>query len=294
MGRLENKVAFITGAARGQGRAHAVQMAREGADIIAVDIAHDIDGVPYPLASSADLAETAQLVEDLDRRCVLVSADARDQQAMKSAVAEGVSQFGGLDMAVINHGIVHITSWDTITDDEFDLMIDINLKSVWKASRAVIPELVARGGGSLTLTASSAGLRAFNGLLAYTAAKHGVVGLARALAAELAPHWIRVNALCPGNVASPMFFTQHLFDAYKGGPNGTRADAEFPAQAAQLLPIPWIEPVDVAHAAVFLASDDAKYITGTAFEVDAGMTAQPSGIPAIAATRLAELGRRTD
>ncbi len=211
---------------------------------------------------------------------------------MRDAVQAGVARFGGLDIGVINHGIVHITSWDTITDDEFDQMIDINLNSVWRASRAVIPHLVERGGGSLILTASSAGIRPFAGLLSYTAAKHGVVGLAKALAIELAPHWIRVNALCPGNVATPMFFTQHLFDAYKGAPGGTIEDAKFPAEAAQLLPIPWYGPEEIAHAAVYLASDEGKVVTGTAFSVDAGMTNQPPGIPRIAATKIAELTQR--
>lgn len=289
MGRLQDKVAFITGAARGQGRAHALAMAREGADIVAIDLCEQIEMVPYPLATPEDLAETARLVEEQNRRCLTIRADARDSAAMRAAVAEAVAAFGGIDIGVINHGIVHITSWDTITDDEFDLMIETNLTSVWRAARAVAPHLVARGGGSLLLTASSAGLRPFNGLLSYTASKHGVVGLAKALAVELAPHSVRVNALCPGNVATPMFFTQHLFDAYNGAPGGTIDDAVFPAEAAHLLPVPWYEPAEIAYAAVYLASDEARYVTGTAFSVDAGMVNQPAGIPPIAASRIAEL-----
>ena len=289
MGRLDGKVAFITGAARGQGRAHAVTLAREGASILAVDICEEIEGVQYDLATEEDLHETVRLVEELDQKCVAVKADARSSEQMRAAAGCAASEFGGIDIGVINHGIVMAASWEELTDADWDTMIETNLSSVWRAARAVIPHLIERGGGSLMLTASAAGLRTFYGLPSYVAAKHGVVGLAKALAVELGPHWVRVNALCPGNVSTPMFHNQYIHDMYHGGPGGTKETAVFPAQASHILPIPWFEPEAIANAVVYLASDDGKYVTGTAFSVDAGMTATPPGVPPIAATRLAEL-----
>jgi (+)-trans-carveol dehydrogenase len=289
MGRLEGKVAFITGAARGQGRAHAVTMAREGAQIVAIDICAQVEGTKYPLATQADLDETVRLVEELDRRCIAVTADARDSAAMRAAADQAASEFGGIDIAVVNHGIVMAGTWEDITDEDWDTMIETNLSAVWRSSRAVIPHLIARGGGSLILTASSAGLRTFSGLTSYVAAKHGVVGLAKALAVELGPQWVRVNALCPGNVSTPMYHNDYIHDMFNGGPGGTKETAIFPSMASQLLPIPWFEPEHIAYAAVYLASDEGRFITGTAMSIDGGMNATPPGIPLIAATRLAEL-----
>lgn len=288
--RLADKVAFITGAARGQGRAHAIAMAREGADIIATDLCDEIDGLQYPLASRDDLEETRRLVEQEGRRCIATVADARLSDEIRAAADRGAAELGGIDIAVVNHGVFMTTTWDAMTDDDFDTMIETNLTSVWRASRAVIPHLVSRGGGSLMLTASSAGIRPFGGLPSYVASKHGVVGLAKALAVDLAPHWIRVNALCPGNVATPMAHNQYVFDLYAGRPGGTVEDMIFPATAQALLPVPWIDPESVAAAAVYLASDDGRFVTAQAFTIDAGLTNLPPGIPTSAATRLAELG----
>jgi (+)-trans-carveol dehydrogenase len=288
-GRLAGKVAFITGAARGQGREHAVAMAREGADIIATDICGNIEGVPYDLGTWEELEETARLVEAEDRRCVPIRADARSTEQITTAADEGAAALGGIDIAVINHGIVMFASWDTMDDESFGTMIDTNLVAVWRASRAVIPHMIKRGGGSLSITASSAAKVAFYGIPSYVVAKHGVLGLMKVLAVELGPHWIRVNALCPGNVATPMFFNQVTLDAYHGGPGGTRADAEFPAEAASLLPLPWMPASAISDAAVFLASDEGRFITGSAFEIDHGMTIQPPGIPPLGSTRIAEL-----
>jgi NAD(P)-dependent dehydrogenase (short-subunit alcohol dehydrogenase family) len=190
---------------------------------------------------------------------------------------------------VINHCIVMSAAWDQLTDQDWDTMIETNLSSVWRATRAVIPHLVAQGGGSIVITASAAGLVPFYGLLSYVAAKHGVIGLVKALATELAPLWIRVNAICPGNVSTPMFHNQYIYDMYAGGPGGTVEDVEFPTKTVHMMPISWVEPEDVSHAVVFLASDEGKYVTGTAMPIDGGMTIQPPGVPPIAATRLAEL-----
>jgi (+)-trans-carveol dehydrogenase len=290
MGRLDNKVALITGAARGQGRAHAIALAREGAQIAATDICAPIDGVQYDLATEADLQETVRLVEEQDRRCIAIKADARSSSQMRAAADQAAEEFGGIDIGIVNHGIVMAGTWDTISDEDWDTMIETNLSAVWRSARAIIPHLIARGGGSLMLTASAAGLRTFYGLPSYVTAKHGVVGLAKTLAVELGPQWVRVNALCPGNVSTPMFHNQYIHDMYHGGPGGTKETAVFPAQASQVLPLPWFDPDAIANAAVYLASDEGKYVTGTAFSIDAGMTAIPPGIPPIAATRIAELG----
>src|ERR1700753_2482130 len=289
MGRLEGKVALITGAARGQGRAHAVTLAREGASIVAVDICEPIEGVQYDLATQADLDETARLVEEQDQRGVAIKADARSSEQMRAAAGRAASEFGGIDIGVVNHGIVMAASWDALTDEDWDTMIETNLSSVWRTSRAIIPHLVERGGGSLILTASAAGIRTFYGLPSYVTAKHGVVGLAKALAVELGPQWIRVNALCPGNIATPMFHNQYVLDMYNGGPGGTIDGAVFPAQASSILPVPWFESEAISNAIVYLASDEGKYVTATPCAVAAGMTATPPGVPPIAATKLAEL-----
>lgn len=289
MGRLEGKVAFITGAARGQGRAHAVTMAREGARIAAVDLCGQVDGVPYPMSSEADLDETKRLVEAEGSRCLSFSADARDSKAMRAAAQQTVDELGKIDIGVINHGIVRIGPWDTITDDDWDTMIDNNLNGVWRAARAVIPHLIEVGGGALILTSSVAGLIPAHGLVSYTAAKHGVVGLAKALAVELGQHWVRVNAVCPGSIFSPMMDNQYTMDLFCGGPGGTKEKAAFAAQAMQTLPVPWIEPEAVSHAVVYLASDEGKYVTGIALPVDTGSMITPPGIPPAVHTRLAEL-----
>lgn len=289
MGRLDGKVAFITGGARGQGRAHAVTMAKEGAQIAAVDLCGQVTGVPYPMATEADLEETTRLVEAQGQRCLSLKADARDSEAMRAAAQEAADEFGKIDIGVINHGIVRIGPWDTITDEDWDIMIENNLSGVWRSSRAVIPHLIDAGGGSLILTSSVAGLIPAHGLVSYTAAKHGVVGLAKALAVELGPSWVRVNAVCPGSIDTPMVDNQYTLDMFSGGPGGTKEKAEFPARAGQVLPVPWIEPEAVSYAIVYLASDEGRYVTGTAFPVDAGSMVTPPGIPPIVHTRLAEL-----
>ncbi len=264
-------------------------MAKEGAQIAAIDLCDQVENVPYPMSTETDLAETVRLVEAQDQRCLSFKADARDAAAMRAAAQETAEQFGKIDIGVINHGIVRIGPWDTITDEDWDIMIENNLSAVWRASRAVIPHLIEAGGGTLLMTSSVAGLIPANGLVSYTAAKHGVVGLAKALSVELGPHWVRVHAICPGSVDTPMVDNQFTLDMFSGGPGGTREKAEFPARASQVLPIPWMPPEMVSYAMVYLASDEAKYLTGTAFPVDAGSMVAGPGIPPIVHTRLAEL-----
>jgi (+)-trans-carveol dehydrogenase len=272
-GRVEGKVAFITGAARGQGRSHAVRLAEEGADIIAVDVCDQIDSVPYPLASPEDLAETVRLVEELDRRIVAVRADVRDYDALKAALDDGVSQFGRLDIVSANAGIFSAGSAVDLSQQTWQDVIDVNLTGVWSTAKAAIPHLIAGGrGGSIVITSSSAALRAHQNTAHYTSAKAGLVGLMRTLALELAPHFIRVNTIHPAGVDTDMSHNPALKRLFRPDVEHLTQE-EFAAahQEMMLLPIAWMDPVDISNALLFLASDESRYITGVALPVDAGV-----------------------
>ena len=279
MGRVEGKVAFITGAARGQGRAHALRLAEEGADIIAVDICRQLETVPYALASEADLEETAKQVEDRDRRILTRQADVRDLGQLQSAVADGVSEFGHIDIVCANAGIGSIgVAWE-IPEETWQEMIDVNLTGVWKTAKAVIPQMIDQGaGGSIVLTSSTAGLIAYANLAHYTSAKHGVTGLMRTLAVELAPHRIRVNSVHPTTVDTDMIQNSTIYQLFLGRSDATRDDAAVGMKVLNALPIPWVEAIDISNAVLYLASDEARYVTGTTLVVDAGGTA-PYKIP---------------
>jgi (+)-trans-carveol dehydrogenase len=273
MGRLEGKVAFITGAARGQGRAHAVRMAQEGADIIAIDICKQIDSVLIPLANPEDLAETADLVKGLDRRIFTAEVDTRDFDALKAAVDAGVEEFGRLDIIVANAGIGNGgQTLDKTSEGDWDDMIAVNLSGVWKTVKAGVPHILEGGrGGSIILTSSVGGLKAYPHTGHYVAAKHGVVGLMRTFAVELGAQNIRVNSVHPTNVNTPLFMnepTMKLFrpDLENPGPE----DMKVIGQLMHTLPIGWVEPEDIANAVLFLASDEARFITGVTLPVDGG------------------------
>jgi SDR family mycofactocin-dependent oxidoreductase len=280
MGRVEGKVAFITGAARGQGRSHAVRLAQEGADIIAVDICHGFDTVPYDGATEADLAETVKMVESLDRRIVARQADVRDLASLRASVDAGLSEFGHIDIVIANAGIASFGPALDLTEEMWQDMIDINLTGLWKTVKAAAPSMVERGqGGSIILTSSVAGIIAFPALAHYTAAKHGVVGLMRALAIELAPASIRVNSINPTTVDTPMIANPAGYSLFMGGlPDVTREQAAVGMKAINALPIPWVEAVDVSNAVLYLASEESRYVTGTTMVIDAG-AAQPFKIP---------------
>jgi SDR family mycofactocin-dependent oxidoreductase len=271
-GRLEGKVAFITGAARGQGRSHAVRLAAEGADIIAVDICRQIDSVPYPLATSEDLAETVRQVEALDRRIIATQADVRDYAGLKKALDEGVAQLGRLDIVSANAGILSQGLAAELDETAWQDMIDINLTGVWHTAKAAIPHLIAGGrGGSIIITSSGVALRGTPNFAHYVSAKHGVVGLMRTLALELAPHSIRANSLHPTSVDTDMLRNEETLRLFRPDlPNPTVDDAGPVFQATNALPVRWVEPVDISNAVLFLASDEARYITGVPMPVDAG------------------------
>ena len=267
MGRVEGKVAFITGAARGQGRSHALRLAQEGADIIAVDICEDIPNIQYPSATEADLAETVRQVEALDRRIIASKVDVRDRAAMKKAIDDGVAQLGHLDIVVANAGICVIASWDETTEEVFDQIIGTNVKGVWNTVSLTAQHLIDAGGGSMVLTSSAAGIKGLPFLSAYVTAKHGVVGIMRSYATELAEYNVRVNTIHPTGVDTPM-------GEMPDNPFGPLLE-KHPAlggMLANLLPIQVTQPVDQSNAVLFLASDEARYITSTELTVDAGNT----------------------
>jgi (+)-trans-carveol dehydrogenase len=273
MGRVEGKVAFVTGAARGQGRSHAIRLAEEGADIIAVDLCRQIDSVPYPMSTPDDLAETVKQVEALDRRIVASEADVRDGAALRAAVDEGVAQLGRLDIVAANAGIASTADGTVgLSDQEWQDMIDVNLTGVWQTCKAAVPHLIQGGrGGSMILTSSAAGLMAYPNIGHYVAAKHGVVGLMKTLALELAPHSIRVNSLHPTQVNTPMIMNETIYKLFMPDEEHPTADGFAPvSQEMNALPIPWVESLDISNALVFLASDEARYITGVTLPVDAG------------------------
>lgn len=274
-GRLEGKVAFITGAARGQGRSHALRLAKEGADIIAIDVNRQLPTVLYPGATPEDLAETVRQVEALDRRIVATEADVRDYAALKAAVDDGVAQLGRLDIVSANAGIFSNAPSDELTEEQWDEMIDINLKGVWLTAKAAIPHLRAAGGGSIIITSSTAGLKGTANFVHYVAAKHGVVGIMRTLANELAADSIRVNTVHPTGVETDMIINDNLFELFMPDlPAEKRTKEEFASRMRGLnaLPIEWVQPVDISNAVLFLASDEARYITGVTLPVDAGST----------------------
>jgi (+)-trans-carveol dehydrogenase len=271
-GRVAGKVAFITGAARGQGRSHAVRLAEEGADIIAADLCEQVASVGYPLASLHDLDETARQVTAIGRRVVAVQADVRDYAGLAKALDDAVAELGRLDIVSANAGILSHGTADALDDASWQDMIDINLTGAWHTAKAAVPHLIAGArGGSIVLTSSGVVMKGTPNFAHYVSAKHGLVGLTRTLARELAPHWVRVNALHPGNVDTAMLRnpeTLRLFRPDLENPTVEDVSAEF--QKTNAMPIPWLDPIDISNALLFLASDEARYITGVSLPVDAG------------------------
>ena len=275
MGRFTDKVAVITGAARGQGRSHAVRLATEGADVIALDICHDIDSVAYDLATPADLAETARLVAEQGRRVVTAEVDVRDGDALSRAVADGARQLGGVDVVLANAGIGYM---DAAADPRraFRDQLDVNLVGVWNTVQAAAPLMIEQGrGGAIVLTSSAFGLTGrggdgSGGADGYVASKHGVVGLMRTFATWLAPHGIRVNCVNPSGVATRMVLNPAV-EALFGGGDLTELNPKSTDDVANLLDVALVDVEDVTAAVAFLASAEARYVTGVALPVDAGM-----------------------
>ena len=273
MGRLDGKVVFITGVARGQGRRHAIRFAEEGADVIGIDVIEPIAGSTSPPATQSDMDETVAAVEALDRRIIATKADVRSLEQLKAAVDEGVAQLGRLDVVIANAGVsTFMGPAESLTEEAFVDMVDINLTGVWRTCAAAIPHIKAGGrGGSIILTSSAAGLMAYANVGHYVAAKHGVVGLMRTLALELAPESIRVNSIHPTTVDTPMVNNEATFKLFRPDlENPTADDFIEAAKVMNALPIGWVEDVDISNAMVWLASDEARYVTGVTLPVDAG------------------------
>ncbi|MFH5821862.1 mycofactocin-coupled SDR family oxidoreductase [Georgenia sp. AZ-5] len=273
-GRMEGKVAFITGAARGQGRNHALRLAKEGADIIAVDICEDIDTVTpfYSLATREELEETARMVEALDRRIVARKADVRDVDALQAVFDEGLAELGRIDTVVANAGIAtYGRAWE-LSNEQWKDMIDVNLTGVHHTAKVAIPALIEAGnGGSIMFTSSIGGLKGIQHVGHYVAAKHGIVGLMRTLANELGPYRIRVNTIHPTNVDTIMIQNPGTYAMFSpGDPEPSQEKAMPGFMSLNTLPVPWVTADDISNAVLFLASDASRYVTGVTLPVDAG------------------------
>lgn len=269
MGKLDGKVALITGAARGQGRSHAVRLAQEGADVIAVDLCRQIDTVAYPMATPDDLAQTVQEVEALDRRIVAQEADVRDRGALQQAVDAGAAELGGIDIVLANAGIAPIGLHEEDPQQAWADVVAVNLTGVWHTVEVALPSLLGHGrGGAIVLTSSTAGLKGIGGSsaggLGYTASKHGVVGLMRSYATQLAQHKVRVNSVHPTGVNTPMVVNDAMQEML--------ADPSMAGAISNPLPVEMLESVDISNAILWLVSDDARYVTGVTLPVDAGIT----------------------
>lgn len=273
MGELTNKVAVVTGAARGQGRSHAVALANEGADIIAIDLAADIESIPYALGTKEDLEETAQLVEQAGRRVVAYVADVRQLAELQACMQSGIAELGEIDIVVANAGVMAAGKTDPEDQQVYRDIVETNLFGVWNTLVATMPSIIRKGqGGSVILISSTQGLVGRGGdgsaaLFAYAASKHGVVGLMRSAAYAYAKHNIRVNTVHPTGVATPMVINDYTVRLFQENPEGAVK------LATNLLPVPLVEAQDVTNAVIWLASDKARYVTGVSLPVDAGFTA---------------------
>jgi SDR family mycofactocin-dependent oxidoreductase len=268
---LDGKVALITGGSRGQGRAHALTCAREGADVIIVDIADQMTTVPYTMARQDDLDETAKQVEALDRRILALKGDVRDQAQLDAAAAQGIAEFGKIDILIANAGIWTQAPFWELTDDQWDEMIGVNLTGVWKSAKAVAPHMIERQSGSIVITSSTNGIEPGLNYAHYVAAKHGVIGLMKNIALELAPYGIRCNSINPGAIRTPMTDHQGAWDMFAGHPGGTEADLiEGGYHFTALKGTTFMDPQVIADTALYLNSDLAAKVTGVTIPVDAG------------------------
>jgi SDR family mycofactocin-dependent oxidoreductase len=275
-GRMTGKVALVSGAARGQGRQHAVRLAEEGADVVAFDVAGPVPAQGAPAATPEDLAETVKLVEAHDRRIVAVEADVRDPDAVAGVVERGVAELGGLDVVVANAGIQGNPGPAAETSPaDWAAVIDTNLTGVFHTVRPAIPHLIARGGGSIVITSSSIALRSVPNLAPYGAAKAGLTGLMRTLALELAEHSIRVNTVNPTTVGTPMLLNPVNWGLFRPDLEAPTEEDVVPVyRTLNALPVAYLEPDDISNAVLFLASDEGRYVTGVALPVDAGFAAK--------------------
>jgi SDR family mycofactocin-dependent oxidoreductase len=284
LARLEGKVALITGAARGQGRAHALRLAEEGADIVALDIAEDasrdIGYLPYEISRDEDLEKTVARVEGTGRRAIAARADVRSQEQLDAAVERGVSELGKIDILVANAGIVSMAPFWEMSEEMWGEMIDINLSGVWRSAKALAPHMMERRAGAIVMTASQASFEPTALISHYASAKHGVIGLMRNVALELAPHDVRCNAVCPGAIDTAMINNPRLYELFAGGGEPTREVALESTRHYNLLNgRSMLPPEAVSNAVLWLVSGEAEHVTGVALPVDAGHTILPGYNP---------------
>jgi SDR family mycofactocin-dependent oxidoreductase len=273
--RFNGRVALVTGAARGQGRSHAVRLAAEGADLILCDLGADIDTVPYALGSEDELHETARMVTEQGRRAVTCVADVRSTADLEAAVARGLSELGRIDVLVANAGIAGVSTLAEMSDAVWQNMIDVNLTGVFKSMRAVAPHMVERGYGRIVATSSIVGRQGSANIGHYVAAKWGVIGLVKSLAVEVAARGVTVNAVLPTSVDSPMIQNETFHRLFlPDAEEIVAAEVEAAYTALNPIPVPWLAPNDVSDAVLFLASDEARFITGDALPVALGWNAR--------------------
>jgi SDR family mycofactocin-dependent oxidoreductase len=275
-GRVAGKVAFITGAARGQGRSHAIRLAEEGADVVLTDACVDIPTTIYNMASEEELRGTAAAVEVLGRKVIARKADVRVQSELDAVVGEALDQFGHIDIVAANAGVVSNAPMWELSEVEWQNVIDIDLTGCWHTLKATVPSMIEAGrGGSIILTTSCAGLEGVPNLAHYTAAKHGVVGLMRAAANELGPHRIRVNAIAPGTTNTMMAFNEPSLALFRPDlEDATFEDMKPPMQSLNLIPEPCLEPIDISNGVLWLGSDEARFVTGIVLSIDLGWIAK--------------------
>jgi SDR family mycofactocin-dependent oxidoreductase len=271
-GLLAGQVAFVTGAARGQGRSHALALAREGASIIAVDACAPIATVPYPLATKEDLQETADRVAALGVQVIHGVVDVRDLSGLETFASDAVGALGRLDVVCANAGISTPSPTLTMSEETWQTTIDVNLTGAWKTCRATVPHIIAGGrGGAVIITSSSATSMISGNIAHYTASKHGLIGFMRVLAKELAPHRIRVNTLHPTGVRTPMIFNEPMYRLFRPDlEDPGQEDFESAARSHHALGVSSVEPEDVSAAVIYLASASGRYVTGTTLMLDAG------------------------
>ncbi|MDV6211812.1 mycofactocin-coupled SDR family oxidoreductase [Rhodococcus erythropolis] len=269
---LTGKVALVTGAARGQGRSHATFLAEAGADVIVLDICRQIETVPYPTATAEDLDETVALVEKYDRRAYRIECDVRDPAALTNSLDKAVVDLGRLDIAVLNAGVCEITPAESITPEQWNTVIGTNLSGAFFAAQAAMKHIVGgKRGGSMVFVGSASTLTPVESMVHYIASKHGVVGVAKALAKELARHQIRVNVVHPTNCDTPMIQNSMIYDLFAPDvdqPNRDSVEPVFKTLAA--LDTPWVDPADISRAVLYLVGESGRYVTGTQLEITAG------------------------
>ncbi len=275
MGELEGRVALITGAARGQGRSHAVAMAEAGADVVVTDLCADITSVPYELGAAHDLDETAQLVEKAGRRVLAVEADVRDRDAMAAVVAQAMDQLGQVDIVVANAGICGFGLMPELSQQQWDDMVAVNLTGVFNTFRAAVPPMIERRYGRLVAISSGAGRMGTPNLSHYAATKWGVIGFVKSVALEVAAHGITANVVCPATVDTPMVHNEALYSLFAPDIEVRTKDAVRPRyETMNPMGVAWLDAQEISNAVLFLASDRSAFISGETIEVSAGGSAQ--------------------